>query len=216
MKCSLLIITLLLQSVLQDPSGDWRRAKLEAYRKNVANAQSNRDARQVEAPQNETPKQDPIPEETPEKQSASIPAELTLPSGQPLPSEALKFLYQKAGDTPVLVLVEWHSPKCKHAEFRLRVRLRDGKILSRDSKVDQGVLVTGEGYELAVVSSKDLVLDGQYTMFSHEDGQATFHLLTLDTQQGVSPWKTIHTLSFNRQANSDVRTVFTIPDFRVQ
>jgi len=53
-------------------------------------------------------------------------------------------------------------------------------------------------------------------MFSHEDGQATFHLLTLDTQQGVSPWKTIHTLSFNRQANSDVRTVFTIPDFRAQ
>jgi len=213
MKSLLLFITFILQGLLHDDEAAWRRAKIESYRRAVA-SRVEVAAETESVPVEASGEGQELVEADSQPQAVQL--ELFLPSGQPLPPAAAKFLVEKAGPSPVLVLVEWNSPKCRHADFRLRVRLQDGEMLARDWVGDQGIVVHGEGFELAVVSSKELVADAQYTMFSHEVGHATFHTLAVENSEGSGPWRLVHEMDFSRQANNDVRTVQQIPGFRVE
>lgn len=213
MKYFLLATTILFQNVIaDDEGGDWRKEKIRNYRRNVAPKLGV--ANKNPSPPSEMEKNDQAPAET-ANAPQPVAREIAFPSGKPLPTKATQFISAKTGESPVLVLVEWNSPKCRHADFRLRVQLHEGKVLARDSKSDQGLVVYGEGYELAIVASKNLLATANYTMFSHEEGHATFYLLELDNEKAAGNWRVVHETDFARQANADTRTVQQIPDFRV-
>jgi hypothetical protein len=213
MKYFLLITTILFQSVIADDDGsDWRKEKLLNYRRSITAKLGVPKSNPTTS--SETVEKDQAPAET-AIASQPVVQEISFPSGKPLPSKAMQFISEKTGNEPVLVLVQWNSPKCRHADFRLRVQLQEGKVLARDSKSDYGLVVYGEGYELALVASKELVATAHYTMFSHEEGRATFYLLELDKEHSAGHWRVVHEMDFARQANADVRNVQQIPDFRV-
>jgi hypothetical protein len=213
MKYFLLATTILFQNVIaDDEGGDWRKEKIRNYRRNVAPKLSV--SNNNPSSPSETGEKDQAPTETANAPQPVV-REIAFPSGKPLPTKATQFISEKTGDSPVLVLVEWTSPKCRHADFRLRVQLQEGKVLARDSKSDHGLVVYGEGYELSIVASKHLLATSNYTMFSHEEGHATFYLLDLDNENAAGNWRVVHEKDFARQANADTRTVQQIPNFRV-
>lgn len=213
MKYLLLVTSFLVQNVIaDDEGGDWRKEKIRNYRRNVAPKLSV--SNNNPSSPSETGEKAQAPTETANAPQPVV-REIAFPSGKPLPTKATQFISEKTGESLVLVLVEWNSPKCRHADFRLRVQLQEGKVLARDSKSDYGLVVYGEGYELAIVASKDLLATANYTMFSHEEGHATFYLFELDNENSEGNWRVVHETDFARQANADIRIVQQIPYFRI-
>ncbi len=213
MRHLLLLSAILLQDFLNDGGQTWRSKKIENYRKSIANALQPADTSTPDRP-TAAPEELRVSIDSENSAKPKVPT-VFLPSGKPLPVDALNFISEKAGESPLLIAVEWHSPKCRHTEFRLRFNLRNGKVLTGESKADGGVVVHGDGFELAVISSKDLVIEGKYTMFSHEDGLASFYLMQLSSSDSTPQWQLLDELPFTRQPNFDVRTVSKIPMFPI-